>query len=195
MITGRRGSLRECRWFSDDPRQSNALPLLMMPHAADGCRWFYQDLTHMHARARAHAHAGATAQDPTQPSATTATDGATGACCAVCVCRGCSAGGTRGGRLNARLGLARRVRHRWCHQPAPASKIIAEGVVALQEACEHAAQARAQRIQRGLEAHPRRPRLTAKSLFHGSFLGRCVAGGRTPRIALPTASKKGERPR
>lgn len=191
MITDRRGSLRLCRGFRDDPLHSKAVQRLTMHGHAEGRRGFLQVLTHTHARA----HARATSRNPQQPPAATAIAGATGFGCAACVSRGCIDGGTRGGRLDARLGQARRVRHRWCHQPAPASKIIAEGVVALQEACEHAAQARAQRIQRGLEAHPSHHRLTAKSLFHGSFLGRCVAGGRTPSIALPTALKKGERPR
>lgn len=195
MITRRQGSVRQCRGFGNNPRQSNVLSLLRMSHASEGCRGYFEVLTHMHARARAHAHAEATASDPQQPPATMAIAAATVAGCSVCMCSGSITCGAEVDRREARLGQARRVRHRWCHQPAPASKIIAEGVVALQEACEHAPQACAQRIQRGLEAHLRLPRLTAKSLFHGSFLGRCVAGGRTPSIALPTASKKGERPR
>jgi hypothetical protein len=98
-------------------------------------------------------------------------------------------------RPEAWLEQVRRQKHRLCDQPAPASKIIAERADALQWAHATAAKATASGLTRALKRGFGLHRLTTKSLFHGSFLGRFTAGGRTPSIALPTASKKGERPR
>lgn len=191
MITDRRGSLRLCRGFGGDPLHSNAVRRLMMHGHAEGCRGYFQVLTHMHARA----HASATSRDPQHPSATTNNTAATGFGCAACVCRGLIAGGAEVGRLAARLERGRRQKHRLCDQPAPASNIIAKQAGAVQWAHATAVRAAALGLDAALTRGCGRHRLTAKSLFHGSFLGRCVAGGRTPSIALPTALKKGERPR
>jgi hypothetical protein len=71
MITDRRGSLRVCSGFRDDPMHGNTVRRPTMHGDAEGCRGFFQVLTHMHARA----HERATAFDPQQPSATLSNDG------------------------------------------------------------------------------------------------------------------------
>ena len=167
MITTRRGSLRVCSGFNNDPRQSNALPALTMAHVAEGCRGFFQILTHM----RTRAHVRATSRDPQQPSATMAMATATCAGCAACSCRGSVVRGAQSGRPEAWLEQVRRKKHRLCDQPAPASKIIAERADVLQWAHALAAKATALGLMRALKRGCGLHRLTTKSLFHGSFLG------------------------